>query len=112
MLGAETTCDDGSCQGTFHDYALERDRRGGSEELRWYVDGRRYHTVKASEMDPQTWANATHGSMTIILNVAMGGDFPNAMAPVKPTPVKPTPVKATKSGVPMVVKYVSVPKRH
>jgi hypothetical protein len=71
------------------------------------VDGQRCHTVKASQMDLRTWANATHGSMTIILNVAMGGDFPNAMAPVKPTPVK-----ATKSGVPMVVKYGSVSKRH
>jgi hypothetical protein len=54
-------------------------------------------------MDPRTWANAVHGSMTIILNVAMGGDFPNAMATVKATPVK-----TTKSGVPMVVKWCQV----
>jgi hypothetical protein len=55
----------------------------------------------------QTWANAMHGSMMVILNGAMGGDFPNAMAPVQATPVKATPVTATTSGVPMVVKWSS-----
>ena len=102
-LGAQTTCSGGSCQGRFHVYAVEWDRSSSPEELRWYVDGTQYHSVKASAMDAKTWAAATHGAMTIIFNVAIGGDMPSGVLGGKKVPTA-----ATKSGVPMVIDYVSV----
>ncbi len=104
-LSQQTTCPGSPCPGAFHTYAFEWDL-SSSQQLRWYVDGQLYHTVNASQMDAKTWAEATHGSMTIILNVAMGGDFPNAV-----NGGKPTPTADTKSGYPMVVDYVSVSTR-
>jgi hypothetical protein len=105
-LGSDTTCPDSPCQGHFHTYALEWDRSSSPEELRWYVDGKQYHSVKASQMDSATWAKATHGGMTIILNVAMGGDMPSGVLGGKKVPTA-----TTRSGVPMVIDYVTVSTR-
>jgi hypothetical protein len=101
-LGQETTCPGSPCQGNFHTYALEWDRGSSPEELRWYVDGTLFHSVRSSEVDANAWADATHGGMTIILNVAIGGDFPDGVSHQK------TPTAGTKSGSPMVIDYVSV----
>src|SRR5256885_2349601 len=68
-LGAVTTCPGAPCQGAFHTYALEWSRGGKVEELRWYVDGKNYHTIRSSDVAAKAWADATHGSMTIIFNV-------------------------------------------
>lgn len=101
-LGQETTCPGSPCQGNFHTYGLEWDRSSSPEELRWYVDGTLFHSVRSTEMDAKTWADATHGGMTIIFNVAIGGDFPDGASHQK------TPTAGTKSGSPMVIDYVSV----
>lgn len=104
-LGGATSCPGAPCQGAFHTYAFEWDRSSSPEELRWYVDGMLYHTVRATAMDAKTWADATHGGMTVIFNVAIGGDFPDSASHQK------TPTAATKSGRPMLVDYVSVSTR-
>jgi beta-glucanase (GH16 family) len=101
-LSRQTACPGSPCQGSFHVYALEWDRGAKPEELRWYVDGKLFHSVKSTSMDSATWAKATHGSMTVILNVAMGGGFPDGVSH------RQTPTATTRSGVPMVVDYVSV----
>lgn len=93
-------CSPSSCQTAFHTYRLEWDRSTSPEELRWYLDGVHFHTVRANQMDPGTWANATHHGFFIILNVAMGGEFPAALGG--------GPDGATASGRPMVVDYVAV----
>ena len=37
-----TPCQVTTCQAGFHVYAMEWDRSGASDELRWYVDGTRH----------------------------------------------------------------------
>jgi hypothetical protein len=104
-LGEATACPGSPCQGNFHAYALEWDLSSSPEQLRWYVDGRLFHTVRSTDMSSDAWNQATHGSMTIIFNVAMGGDFPDGVSHKK------TPTPSTKSGSPMSIDYVSVSTR-
>ena len=83
----------------FHTYAVEWDRSRPVEEIRWYVDGRRYFTVRSSQVDAATWAKATHHGFFILLNLAVGGSFSG-----------PTDA-ATRSGGSMLVDYVKVSRR-
>ncbi|MCX5247173.1 hypothetical protein OG895_18430 [Streptomyces sp. NBC_00201] len=47
------------------------------QQLRWYVDGVLYQTVTSDHMDAATWnPPANHGDF-ILLNLAMGGSFPD-----------------------------------
>jgi Glycosyl hydrolases family 16 len=91
----------GGCQTGFHTYAVELDRSANPEQLRWYLDNNLIHTVKADQVDQTTWANATHHGFFLIFNVAIGGEFPNALPPTGPT-------DQTASGQPMLVDYVAV----
>ena len=61
-----------------------------------------YHSVNQSQVDADTWDAATGHSHFILLNVAMGGAFPDAAAGAT------TPTSATRSGVSMLVDHVSV----
>lgn len=88
------------CRNGFHSYAIEYDRSVEPEVLRWYHDNVEYHTVTATEVDSQTWANATQHGFYIILNVAIGGAFPENFGG--------GPTEATTSGQPMLVEYVTV----
>ncbi|RKN46003.1 carbohydrate-binding protein [Streptomyces hoynatensis] len=101
-LGSSRACPGSSCQAAFHTYTFEWDRSVSPETLRWYVDGVQYHSVNAGQMDATTWANATHHAHFLLLNVAMGGGFPNGVSGVG------TPTSATDPGHPMLVDYVTV----
>ena len=81
----------------FHTYAVEYDRGVAPEELRWSVDGRVTFTLRADRVDATTWKNANHHGFFVILNVAMGGQFPGG-----------PPTDDTEPGVPMLVDYVAV----
>jgi hypothetical protein len=97
-LGNSTTCPGSTCQSAFHTYTMEWDRSASPEAIRFYVDGVNFHTVTANQVDATTWANATNHGFFIILNVAMGGAFPDAFGGGLDGD--------TRSGVPMVVDYV------
>src|SRR5690606_41125719 len=57
-----------------------------SDLLRWYVDGQQYHTINEGQFDATTWPNMTnHAGYFLLLNVAMGGAFPKALAGSTPT---------------------------
>ncbi|TPQ23228.1 glycoside hydrolase family 16 protein [Streptomyces sporangiiformans] len=99
-LGGSTSCPGTTCQAGFHTYSMEWDRSTSPEEIRFYVDGTNYHTVRANQVDATTWANATNHGFFIILNVAMGGAFPAAYGG--------GPDSATVPGHPLVVDYVQV----
>ncbi|WP_239161884.1 glycoside hydrolase family 16 protein [Acrocarpospora phusangensis] len=102
-LGNSRACPGSSCQSAFHTYRFEWDRSVNPNQLRWYVDGQQYHSVSQSQFDATTWNNMTsHAGYFILLNVAMGGGFPNGVAGFG------TPTSATVSGRPMVVDYVAV----
>ncbi|MET9083922.1 glycoside hydrolase family 16 protein [Streptomyces sp. NPDC004237] len=99
-LGSSTACPNTTCQSGFHTYTMEWDRSVSPEAIRFYVDGVNYQTVTAGQVDATTWANATNHGFFVILNVAMGGGFPDAFGG--------GPTSATESGHPMVVDYVQV----
>ncbi|MGX5181277.1 glycoside hydrolase family 16 protein [Streptomyces avermitilis] len=99
-IGGSTSCAGTTCQAGFHTYAMEWDRSTSTEEIRFYLDGVNFHTVKASQVDATTWANATGHGFFVILNVAMGGGFPAAFGG--------GPDSGTDPGHPMVVDYVQV----
>ncbi|WP_246268387.1 glycoside hydrolase family 16 protein [Acrocarpospora macrocephala] len=102
-LGSSRACPGSSCQSAFHTYRFEWDRSVNPNQLRWYVDGQQYHSVSQAQLDATTWNNMTsHAGYFILLNVAIGGAFPNALAGFG------TPTAATVSGRPMVVDYVAV----
>ena len=51
------------------------------KQLRWYVDGQQFHTVSQSQVGAAPGRNMTsHAGYFILLNVAMGGAFPNGVA--------------------------------
>ncbi|MBN0048668.1 carbohydrate-binding protein [Streptomyces actuosus] len=99
-IGNSTSCPGATCQAGFHTYAMEWDRSVSPEAIRFSVDGTVYHTVTANQVDATTWADATDHGFFVILNVAMGGGFPNAFGG--------GPDGGTEPGHPMVVDYVQV----
>ncbi|WP_028799009.1 glycoside hydrolase family 16 protein [Streptomyces sp. 142MFCol3.1] len=99
-IGGNTPCTGTTCQAGFHTYAMEWDRSTSPEEIRFYLDGVNFHTVRANQVDATTWANATNHGYFVILNVAMGGGFPAAFGG--------GPDSGTEPGHPMVVDYVQV----
>ncbi|MEU7110847.1 glycoside hydrolase family 16 protein [Streptomyces sp. NPDC046182] len=101
-IGASRVCPGASCQSAFHTYRFEWDRSVSPNELRWYVDDQLFHSVNETRVGAQAWADMTsHAGYFLLLNVAMGGAFPDALG-------GPTPTAATVSGRPMLVDYVAV----
>ncbi|HEU5356325.1 MAG TPA: glycoside hydrolase family 16 protein [Actinocrinis sp.] len=93
----------GGCQTGYHTYSVIVDRRtAGAEQLRFYTDGALQLTVNQSQMDATTWANAVDHGFFVILNVAIGGAYPNAICGCT------SPNSATSSGAGMSVDYVAV----
>jgi chitodextrinase len=88
------------CQTGFHTYAVEWDQSVSPQQLRWYLDGVNFYTVRQDQVDAASWTAATDHGYMIILNVAMGGQFPAKFSG--------GPTAATASGVPMLVDYVAV----
>ncbi|MFM9610336.1 1,3-beta-glucanase [Streptomyces sp. V2] len=99
-IGNNVACPSTTCQSGFHNYTLEWDRSVTPEAIRFSVDGVTFHTVTANQVDATTWANATNHGFFIILNVAMGGAFPDAYGGGLDN--------ATVPGHPMLVDYVQV----
>ncbi len=103
-LGGNTSCSPTTCQSAFHTYRVEVDRSTSPEQIRWYLDGVQFWQVSSNNpgMDATTWANAVDHAFFIILNVAIGGAFPNAICGCS------SPSASTASGIPMLVDYVRV----
>ncbi len=99
-IGGQTPCVPTACQAAFHTYAVEWDRSTSPEQMRFYLDGVDFHTVRADQVDATTWANATDHGYFLILNVAMGGAFPAAFGG--------GPDAGTVPGHALVVDYVAV----
>ncbi|OLN85179.1 Glucan endo-1,3-beta-glucosidase A1-like protein 3 [Colletotrichum chlorophyti] len=96
-------------RGEFVKVACEVDRSAGAgfaaEKLVWYVNDRPTKTVTGREVgDEAVWRNLAQTPKMILLNVAVGGEFPDAKAGTK------TPNAQTVGGREsrMEVKYVAV----
>ncbi|MER5887621.1 glycoside hydrolase family 16 protein [Streptomyces sp. NPDC001941] len=101
-IGANRACPGSTCQSAFHTYRFEWDRSASPNELRWYVDGQLFHRVDENRVGASAWADMTsHAGYFVLLNVAIGGAFPDALG-------GPTPTAATVPGRPMLVDYVAV----
>ncbi|KAJ6442279.1 carbohydrate binding family 6 [Purpureocillium lavendulum] len=98
---------EGLTRGAWHTVAWEVDRRArpfsGEESMSWFMDGQRRWTLTASQMnDTKAWQTLVGGKKMLLLNVAVGGGFPDAIAKTK------TPTNATRGGdgASMEVDYV------
>ncbi len=99
-LGGSRPCPGSTCQNGFHTYSVEWNRAVTPERMDFKVDGQLYNRVTADRVDAATWANATNHGYFLILNVAIGGGFPDGYGGADRT--------ATVPGVPLVVDYVQV----
>ncbi|MDM7854881.1 carbohydrate-binding protein [Cellulomonas alba] len=93
------------CQTSYHTYAAVIDRRNTSaEQLRFYVDGALTSTVTQAQVGTATWQQAIDRGYFMILNVAMGGAFPDALCGCSTA----ASLGSTTSGAGMSVDYVAV----
>lgn len=93
----------GTPQGRFHTYSLEVDRTDeGAEAMRWYLDGTQYFEVTEQTIGSDVWAQIAHKGHFILMNLAIGGSFPNGDFGSN------TPLESTVSGGVLQAEYVAV----
>ncbi len=91
------------CQTSFHTYSVILDRTNAADEqLRFYTDGVAQYVVNQDQVGPDIWAAAVHHGFFVILNVAIGGSYPNKVCGCDSMAAAPT------SGVGMSVDYLAV----
>ncbi|KAM7193875.1 Concanavalin A-like lectin/glucanase domain containing protein, partial [Rhypophila sp. PSN 637] len=102
-------------RGKFHLASVDIDRtnKGGSwsgEKLVWRIDGQVVYTLVGSSVKNQTaWTEVTRTAKFVLLNVAVGGSFPDMAANPKPG-LGSTPNAQTLGGVKsgLEARYVAV----
>ena len=97
--GGSYTSPGGPLPGDFHTYGVEWDRSTSTEEIRWYLDGHQFFTVRATDVDAATWEKATHHGFFILVNLAIGGSFGGP------------PDASTRPGASMLVDDITVSRR-
>jgi hypothetical protein len=92
----------GGCQSGYHTYTMILNRTNTSNEsITFYLDGNAYFTVTEGQIGTSTWQQAFDHNMSIILDLAMGGAYPNGNCNCT------TPSGSTASGGTMSVAYVA-----
>jgi hypothetical protein len=95
-----TSCS--GCQSGYHTYSMILNRTNPSDEsVTFYLDGNQYFSVSESQVGTSTWQAAYDHNLSIILDLAMGGGFPNGVCGCT------SPTSATTSGGTMSVAYVA-----
>ena len=90
------------CESGYHTYTMILNRTNTSaESITFYLDGSAYYTVSESQAGAATWQAAFDHNLSVILDLAMGGGFPNGQCGCT------TPTGATASGGTMSVAYVA-----
>jgi hypothetical protein len=90
------------CLTGYNTYTMILNRTNTSDEsITFYVDGTSYFTVTESQTGQWAWETAFDHSMSIILDLAMGGAYPNGDCACA------TPSSATTSSGTMSVAYVA-----
>ena len=91
------------CQTSYNTYSVIVNRTNTSDEsVTWYLNGVAYKTVTESEVGTADWEAAVDHGFFLILDVAMGGAYPNAICGCT------SPSSGTSSGAAMKVGYVAV----
>jgi hypothetical protein len=92
----------GGCQSGYHTYTMILNRTNTSaESITFYLDGSAYFTVTEAQVGTSTWQAAFDHNMSIILDLAMGGAYPNGVCGCT------SPTSSTASGGTMSVAYVA-----
>jgi hypothetical protein len=92
----------GGCQSGYHTYTMILNRTNTSDEsVTFYLDGSQYFSVSESQVGTSTWQAAFDHNLSIILDLAMGGGYPNGVCGCT------TPTSSTASGGTMSVVYVA-----
>ncbi|RTE81116.1 hypothetical protein BHE90_004395 [Fusarium euwallaceae] len=77
-LAAQTSLPDTK----YHVWRVQIDRRNSnwkSQTITWYMDGKVFHKVTGAKInDAKTWKALAYSPLYIILNVAVGGDWPGS----------------------------------
>ena len=90
------------CQTGYHTYTMILNRTNTSaESITFYLDGNAYFTVTEAQVGTSTWQAAFDHNLSIILDLAMGGGYPNGVCGCT------TPTSSTASGGTMSVAYVA-----
>jgi beta-glucanase (GH16 family) len=92
-----------NCQQGFQTYTVIIDRRNESnQQIRWYLNGHQFFSVSESAVGASVWEPAVDNSFTILLDVAIGGSYPNTQCQCG------TPTSQTSSLGTMVIRNVNV----
>jgi len=92
----------GGCQSGYHTYTMILNRTNtAAESITFYLDGNQYFSVSESQVGTATWQAAFDHNLSIILDLAMGGAYPNGVCNCT------TPTSSTASGGTMSVAYVA-----
>src|SRR5580693_4238023 len=90
------------CQTGYHTYTMILNRTNTSDEsITFYLDGNSYFTVTEAQVGTSTWQAAFDHNLSIILDLAMGGAYPNGVCNCT------SPTGSTASGGTMSVAYVA-----
>ena len=91
------------CQTGYHTYSVIINRTNTSAEyLQFLMDGTVESTITEAHVGTTAWQEAIDHGFFIILDLAMGGNYPNGVCGCT------TPTSATTSGASMSVSYVAV----
>jgi hypothetical protein len=90
------------CQTSYNTYSVIVNRTNTSaESITWYLNGNAYETVTEAQVGTATWQAAVDHGFFFILDLAIGGAYPNAICGCT------SPTSATSSGASMSVGYVA-----
>ena len=91
------------CQTGYNTYSAIVNRTNTSaESITYYLNGTAYYTVTESQVGTSAWQAAVDHGFFLILDLAMGGAYPNAICGCT------SPSSSTSSGAAMSVGYVAV----
>src|ERR1700678_1630056 len=91
------------CETGYNTYSVIVNRTNTSaESITWYLNGTAYETVDESQVGTSTWEAAVDHGFFLILDLAIGGAYPNAICDCT------SPSSSTSSGAAMSVGYVAV----
>jgi hypothetical protein len=91
------------CQTGYNTYSVIINRTNTSaESMTYYLNGTAYFTVTEAQIGTATWQAAIDHGFFLILDLAIGGGFPNAICGCT------SPSASTSSGAAMSVGYVAV----
>jgi beta-glucanase (GH16 family) len=101
-----------TCQAGYHRYSAIVDRRNANDErISWYLDGHQFFTVSEKRVGASVWTTAVNHGFSIILDLAIGGTYPNTKCKCT-TPSAQTAPGGTMSVGSVTVRYWTATPTH